>query len=224
MIEVARRDTPWSGYPDTDGFRNKFVWVYLEEEKICVAVNSNLVSEEHGHVRTGTTGPNRRVDILIQTIFEKTLSGVISRNRKICIAEHSENCIRGTWPCKWWHDRTLRWAVLLVLLNLEKILSSNILITCKFIFLKIRTSYRENMSWRRVHGKTPRRAVLEVRTNFEKNFHLVNFGKQQIWLADNPNIVSEEHDHDRAGTTGHPFHAKSSSENNVTSVQTYYRM
>ena len=47
MEEVARRDHPSSGSPDTDNFRRKIKWVYLEKQQICLADNLIIVSEEH---------------------------------------------------------------------------------------------------------------------------------------------------------------------------------
>ena len=55
--EVARRDPPSCGSPDTDDFRNKFEWEYLDNQLLCLAENENSVSGEHGNRRGGTTRP-----------------------------------------------------------------------------------------------------------------------------------------------------------------------
>ena len=57
MEEVARREPPSSGPPDTDDFRRKIEWVYLERQQTCPADYPNIESEEHVHGRGGTTGP-----------------------------------------------------------------------------------------------------------------------------------------------------------------------
>ena len=88
MERVARRDTPLSGSPDTDDFRKNFEWLYLERQKICLADNSNIESEEHAHGRGGTTGwpSSGSADT---DDFRKNFVWVYLEKRQICPADYS---------------------------------------------------------------------------------------------------------------------------------------
>ena len=79
---MARRDPLSSGSPDTDDFRKNFDWEYLENRKFYLPENSNLVSGDHDHGSGRNEETPRRAVLLIETIFEKTLTGYISRNSK----------------------------------------------------------------------------------------------------------------------------------------------
>ena len=53
--EVARREFPSSGSPDTDNFRKYFESEYLDKQQIYLAENSYIVPREHDQRRGGTT-------------------------------------------------------------------------------------------------------------------------------------------------------------------------
>ena len=127
--------------------------------------------------------------------------GISQGSEDLCCCKF-EPWIRKTWPCNRWHDRTPYWAVLLILLNFEKILISNILI-CMFIFLKFKPRIERSWPGRWCAGRPPSSSATDT-YKFRKIFQSLYYEKQQIWLADNPKTVSEEHNHDRGGTTGHP--------------------
>ena len=55
--EVARRDPPSCGSPDTEVFGKKFEREYLDNQQNYVAENSNFVSGEHDLRGGGTTSP-----------------------------------------------------------------------------------------------------------------------------------------------------------------------
>ena len=165
MEEVTRQNPPSSGSPDTDDFRKNFVWVYLEKQQICLAENSNLVSEEHNYRRGDTTWLPRRAVLLIQTIFEKTFSEYISRNRSVWLKIRTLYQENITIEEVAWREPSSSGSPDQTIF--KKTLSGNISRTSKSIWLKIGTLYQEDMTIEEVARQEPRLAVLLIQNMFE---------------------------------------------------------